>query len=178
MKAREESVRGEDWELWRVSALMNSGEVGERPYDVSQNNSVGLCSRSGQYWECILYRYLAKVARPSPVSITGDRSCSELCNSTAKAWEAGCSLLSNCCQHEIKLLQSVELYGCEAGFLVWNLIPEGIRLKIIPWDQRKKSVLLLWEMSCSLANDSVLQSPVFCGAPHWVHIVMNSCVPF
>lgn len=73
-----------------------------------------------------LYRYLAKIAKSSPVTVTGARSCSELCNSKIEAWEAGFSFLCNSCQPEIKLLQSVEQYGCEAGLLLWNLIAEGM----------------------------------------------------
>jgi len=77
-------------------------------------------------WECILYRYLAEVAGLGRVTVTGARSCPELCSRRVKSWEAGFSLLSNCCQPELKLLQSAEMYDHEASLLVWNLVPEGM----------------------------------------------------
>lgn len=125
MKGKQKPLRGEDWGLWRA---LSEG-MSERLDDVLQNNNVRAFSEWRWYWKCIFYKYFCKhcqtLSRLGPVTMTGPRSCSEL-SSRVKAWEASFFPASKGCQPEMKLLQSLELYGHEAGLLAWNLIPEPL----------------------------------------------------
>lgn len=122
--------------------------------------------------EIYILQVFCKHCRLCPVTMTGPRSCSELSNSKVKAWEGS---LPNCNE---ALAVSRTVWSWSWFVSVEFDTRSCLCFKILSWDQRKTSVFLLWVMSSCLVINSVLQSPVFHGAPHWICIVLNSNIPF